>query len=424
LVVEEFEKLAKQYAEKSKEDHQLLLEAHLAATVDLTFNHFRALWHSICKINKQAKQFRAWAIKSFPQSAQSLRSDEPGVIVKSIGDALILYKCREVSTYTIKWNRKHAGKCWFHFPVYLPNSNVTKFLRVEDRRLLSSTKKIACTERPRHTVVVLEHGGSYYIDHRGRIEKFRSLNGRVKFDSMIKPPRGFNTKIRFKNKEVYDSPSLLQMIAESEHTIEELMTLHSGSSASTSLIEGIGRGLGAALEAAGGAGDKVIHSLGRALKDAFSGAGEAGDHLVRALGDSSSKVLESGGKAVKDSATGISYIFKEIFGGIPGIIIWTILLPLAFYVIYLKISGRLGDCACRPRIQTENEDKRSLEGHSDRNEPDDPESLVNSIAERWMDNETFPRRPLEECYRGSKEHIRRRRQVNRGRLVDTLPKLN
>lgn len=39
----EFEKIAKKYAEKTKADHLLLLEAHLATTVNLTFNHFRAL---------------------------------------------------------------------------------------------------------------------------------------------------------------------------------------------------------------------------------------------------------------------------------------------------------------------------------------------------------------------------------------------
>ncbi|MEO0684536.1 MAG: hypothetical protein AAFY76_05670, partial [Cyanobacteria bacterium J06649_11] len=199
----EFEKIAKEYAEKTKADHLLLLEAHLATTVDLTFNHFRALWHQICRVNQQTKQFRSWADRHFPQAAQSLRSDEPGVIVKSIGDALILYKCQAITSYEIKWDRKYRGRCWLHFPVWLPHRNTTKFLRIEDRNLLQSTQKINCTKRPRHTVVDIKNGPSYHVDHKGKIEKLRGTRSRVKFDTMLKPPREFNTKIRFENEKVW-----------------------------------------------------------------------------------------------------------------------------------------------------------------------------------------------------------------------------
>ena len=223
--IEEFEKLAKNYAKKSKDDQQLLLEAHLAATVDLTFSHFRAIWHQICKINKKNKKYQAWATRSFPQSARALRSDEPGVVMKSVGDAMVMYRCRPVLNYEVSWNREHNGKCALHFPVWIPNENTTQFLRIEDRNLLPTSRTIMCKNRPRHTVIIVKNGKAYHIGQEGDVERVKDLKGRIKFDSLLKPPRGFNTKIRFENKEVFDQPSLLQMTAKSEHVIEEIVKL-------------------------------------------------------------------------------------------------------------------------------------------------------------------------------------------------------
>ena len=109
-------------------------------------------------------------------------------------------------------------------------------------------------------------------------------------------------------------------------------------------MEGIGVGIGSILEAAGDAGDKVIGSLGRAIKDTFSGAGSASNELVRAIGDSSAEIIDAGGNAVKNSAEGVSYIFREIFGGLPNLLIWIVLLPLIGYIGYLKFTGQLGHC--------------------------------------------------------------------------------
>ena len=145
-----------------------------------------------------------------------------------------------------------------------------------------------------------------------------------------------------------DHPSLLQFLAESEYTVRELLKINQNSR-SGSVLEGIGQGIGSVLQAAGEAGDKVIGALGKAIHETFSGAGGAGKDLVEAIGDSTTEVIDAGGNAVKNSAEGVSYIFDSIFGGIPNLLIWIVLLPLLGYIGYLKFTGRLGNCGCCQR---------------------------------------------------------------------------
>eukprot|EP00111_Clytia_hemisphaerica_P023515 TCONS_00069291-protein len=439
---EEFERVAEEYAKKSRADHQSLLEAHLAATVDLTFSHFRAIWHQICRVNKQLKKIKNWAVRNFPSSTQSLMSDSSGLVMTSIGDAVMTYKCKRVKSYMVHWDRKIKGKCFQHFPVYLRNENKTVFLRVEDRNLLPKSRQINCTKREKHTVVISKSKRVYHIDHKGKVDILRSkLRDRIRFPDMLNPPRGFNTKIVLENPVILDQPSLLQMMAESEFTLGELVKLHQGATKSGSIIEGIGLGLASVLEAAGNAGDKVISSLGTALKDTFNGAGNGGATLVKAIGEGTADVIDSTGTAVKNSLTGVSYVFKEIFGGIPGLLIWVVLLPLGGYIIYLRATGQLGNCVCagcRQGVDLTPEKKTEAEVPE---RPDSPMTLEKRMAEPFPMTEPFPMDepfPIYATMSGppkeatvettvlkrNRDHIKRRRQIDHRRLNKAITYLD
>eukprot|EP00111_Clytia_hemisphaerica_P000788 TCONS_00002305-protein len=325
--------------------------------------------------------------------------------------------------YKVHWGRKLNGKCYQHFPV-TTKRNMTLFLRVEDRNLLARSRSINCTKRKKHTVLITKDNKAYHIDKRGRIDLLGSnIRDRVLFPHLVRPPRGFNTKIFLKNPVIMDQPSLLQMVAESERTLEELIKIQGSPSGSGSIVEGIGMGLASVLEAAGSTGDKVISSLGRAIKDTISGVAGGGEKIITAIGESGGKLITSTGTAVKDSLTGVSFVFKEIFGGIPGMIIWVILLPLGVYVVYLRITGQIGGCrTCRNCLGTAGSET-SLQS----NEPparetevyDVPRTLEERMARPFPEYASVTLRPVPEppAPRQSEvERVRRRRQLNRQRL--------
>lgn len=186
-------------------------------------------------------------------------------------------------------------------------------------------------------------------------------HNKVRFPHILKPPRGFNNRLERYNPPPIDHVTLFDLITQTENTIRELQQIRDGEPSSNLLLN-IGRSIGAVLESAGDAGSEIISTLGSAIKDTFDGFGDSNAKIIESLGNSASDVISSMGGAVKDAATEVSYIFKEIFGGIPGILIWCILGPLTIYIIYLSVTGRLGPfCHCHRAVNNTDNDIYTME---------------------------------------------------------------
>ena len=365
---EQFETEAARRAAKSLTSRLALHTAHVVASLERIHVHLRSLWITNCRANKDIERLRVWSIKNFPNTARTWLGHEKGSIVEGAGDAFITHKCQNISQYNISWNRKINNTCFHYFPIQTTGGNWS-FLRLTDRNILPSSRIINCTKRPLHTFVVDTLDDLWHINNEGTVTKMSEHIHQVKFPHLITPPRGFNNKLtRYKPPEM-DHISLLRLISETEDSLNELASFQQDSS-SGGFLGGLGMALGSALEAAGQAGNTIIQSIGSAIKTSFQGFGEADKQIIDSLGNSASKVIKSTGTAVKDAATGVSYIFKEVIGGLPGAIIWTLLTPTIIYLLYLRITGKLGGpCPCRT--------------------PDPPSSVPE--AKRSLPSETIPR---------------------------------
>ena len=70
------------------------------------------------------------------------------VIVDEAGDALLVSQCKNYTEYHITFSRKIGDTCFRHFPVSLSYQNRTYFLEITGPRLIRSSPKLSCDERP------------------------------------------------------------------------------------------------------------------------------------------------------------------------------------------------------------------------------------------------------------------------------------
>ena len=146
-----------------------MLEAHIVRTLFLQKQLMAKEWERLCFMQREVTQLQKWTITVFPSTAANFIHQHPGTRVEPLGDALEVKKCRPIFDYKIVTNRKIGSRCFRHFPISLPYSNATYFLRITDRHLLSKSPVIKCKNRPPVTYLKAENGSYFLIEANGII---------------------------------------------------------------------------------------------------------------------------------------------------------------------------------------------------------------------------------------------------------------
>ena len=252
----------------------------------------------------------------FPSTTIRFVHQGPGTQVETMGDALEVKMCKPILNYRIITTRRIKSTCYHHFPVKVPYKNVTYFLKISDRHLLSTSPKIKCSIRPLIIYLKDSNGTYFLISANGTVTPVPVLEDVAPELPALQTMRlhGYDNWLLTHFPDKLEPYTVLEIFSNIHDTMQELRDLQMDNEDDDTLL-GTGRALGATLQSAAQGGSSIIKAIGRAMHDTLNGVGDLDEKVVGSLREAASKVILSTGHALKDSTTVIVNMFHGILGG-------------------------------------------------------------------------------------------------------------
>ena len=133
-----------------------------------------------------------------------------------------------------------------------------------------------------------------------------------------------------------DRSSLLDLVSANHQSLQEIYQIYDAGH--NNFFRGLGTLFGITIKSLANGGSKIINAVGHGVKQGLQGFGSFNHAVITSIGNATGTVFRSTGSAVKDITTGTGSFFHQILGGISGSIMWSIILLLIAYQIYLKWS--------------------------------------------------------------------------------------
>ena len=242
----------------------------MAALIAHERSNMISAWENICLHRQQMYRIHCWMIQRFPTSSSEWIAPAPGYIISPQGDAYLMSQCHNITQYEVFWNRTYKGTCYAKFPVFVHVTQQVKFLQLTDHRLQAHSPVINCRDIPKSTYVTDVHGNLWLINQNATISPVNYTKIFLpSFSNHILKLPGVNSHLLHYVDEPLDEFSLLDILARSQDTLDELQAIQSDSSDSIALD--IGRVIGSTLAGIGSGGSHIVKALGSALHDGLSG---------------------------------------------------------------------------------------------------------------------------------------------------------
>ena len=322
-----------------------MLETHIVQKLFLQKMTMAREWERLGFLQREITQLQKWMVSVFPSTVTHFLHQRPITQVETMGDALEVKMCKPILNYRIITTRRIKSTCYRHFPVKLPYKNVTYFLKISNRHLLSNSPKIKCNGRPLITYLKDSNSTYFLISANGTVTPVPVLE-----DTTPDLPAFQTTQLhRYDDRLLTNSPdrlepyTMLEIFSNVHDAMQELKDLQMHNGDGNTLL-GIGRPLGATLQSAAQGGSSIIKSIGGVIHYTLNGVGDLDEKVVGSPGEAASKAIQSTGHAVKDSTTGIGNMFHGILGRIGGTIRWCLIVVILLVLLYINRSTVLKLC--------------------------------------------------------------------------------
>ena len=316
-----------------------LLEAHIAVALEAQRNTMIRAWEQLCHQQKEIDRFRRWIITTFPESSAQWVAVKYGHHVEVLGDGLLLSKCRAHYAYRIFWDRKSGNKCYSSFPVVIPqNSTRLLFLDLAKRQITPLSSSLPCHKRPNLTLIQDIKNGLWQIFQNGSYA-FAPAKDKYSPHPVYRFPkiRGFNSKLAQPKPATLDRPSLLQIVTENHATFQQIHQFTT--STGGDFFQGLGSVFGHAISAISKGGSQLLKAAGHGLNEGLHGLGDFSAKVTNGMAKTTGTLLEKGGHAIHDVEKGSASLFKSIFGGIGGAVLWGVVLLLLAGIAYSRFHN-------------------------------------------------------------------------------------
>ena len=223
-----------------------------------------------------------WMIQRFPTSSSEWIAPAPGYIISPQGDAYLMSQCHNITQYEVFWNRTYNGTCYAKFPVFMHVTQQVKFLQLTDHRIQAHSPVLNCGDIPKSTYVTDVHGNLWLINQNATISPVNYTKIFLpSFSNHVLKLPGVNSHLLHYVDEPLDEFSLLDILARSQDTLDQLQAIQSASSDSIALD--IERIIGSTLAGIDSGGSHIVKALGSALHDGLSGFGDLDSKVIHAI---------------------------------------------------------------------------------------------------------------------------------------------
>ena len=311
-----FMKLAKLYGKRTTKSLQReLLEARIAAEFIKENRLMRTTAATLCALKGELYRLQLLNVHSFPDTVGQIIFEEPGKVIQPAGDAWLVKECLEIKDYEINWGKQINDTCYHLFPVKL--SNGTKFLELQNRRLMSYSHKIECTNGT-DELFIRDKKGSYWKYVGGnqfiRTKRVHSINYK---EGLIMPKlASFNEKILVQSRTTPHRTTLLAMLADRQEELQEMADFKDAGEGS------------------------ITRGIAGAMSTIFSSVVSVGEDVFQIVAGGIDETANVTVQAINDVGSTVSHVF-DFTGGTPGFILYVLNFCIIGYLVYQRIhEGR------------------------------------------------------------------------------------
>ena len=254
----------------------------MAALIAHERSNMISAWENICLHRQQMYRIHRWMIQRFPTSSSEWIAPAPGYIISPQGDAYLMSQCHNITQYEVFWNRTYNGTCYAKFPVFMHVTQQVKFLQLTDHRIQAHSPVLNCGDIPKSTYVTDVHGNLWLINQNATISPVNYTKIFLpSFSNHVLKLPGVNSHLLHYVDEPLDEFSLLDILARSQDTLDQLQAIQSASSDSIALD--MERVIGSTLAGIDSGGSHIVKALGSALHDGLSGFGDLDSKVIHAI---------------------------------------------------------------------------------------------------------------------------------------------
>ena len=322
-----------------------------------------SLWEQYCNDDNRLLKIERWLVYHFPDSSANWIIESPGHNVQTIGDGLLLSRCHSVlHYYTVFRNCSISHKCFHELPVQILPTKTIMFLQFLNRKLIPHGTRINCTLVLDSTFFEDISGQLWHLTQNGTVSKFKS---RLLFASLnelnfrLPKLRGFSSHLVRPHFHKLDQPTVLDLISANHQSLQEISQITDVGQGS--FLQGLGSLFGITNRSLAQGGKTIITTVGNGVKHGFEGLGTFSHDLTTGVGNATGTIIQSTGHAFNDVASGTGTFFQKFSGSISGTILWTVILLIIIYLVYLKFAHLCFNRSAEPVEQVQERQRSTLD---------------------------------------------------------------
>ena len=239
--------------------------------------------------------------------------------------------CFGIAPFPINVFRSYQFK--FHQPKQLC------FLQFLNRKLIAHGTRINCTLFPECIFFEDISGQVWHLTQNGTVSKFKlqllfaSLN---ELNFWLPKFSDFNSHLVRPHFHKLAQPTVLDLISANHQSLQEISQITDVGQGG--FLQGLGSLFGITIQSLAQGGKTIIKDVENGVKHGFEGLGTFSHDLTTGIGNATGTIIQSTGHAFKDVASGTGTFFQNFLGGISGTILWTVILLIIIYLLYLKFA--------------------------------------------------------------------------------------
>ena len=236
------------------------------------------------------------------------------------------------------------------------------FLQFLNRKLIAHGTRINCTLVPDSTFFEDISGQLWHLTQNGTVSKFKS---RLLFASLnelnFRLPKlgGFSSHLVRPHFHKLDQPTVLDLVSANHQSLQEISQITDVGQGS--FLQGLGSLFGITNRSLAQGGKTIITAVGNGVKHGFEGLGTFSHDLTTGVGNATGTIIQSTGHAFNDVASGTGTFFQKFSGSISGTILWTVILLIIIYLVYLKFAHLCFNRSAEPVEQVQEWQRSTLD---------------------------------------------------------------
>ena len=281
----------------------------------------------LCNVQTLNSNILMFLLNNFPKRAKHFINLSKSQTISKRGEAIVISDCLPRDDFRVIFSRKIGNNCFSDLPIIFKD-NTIKFIDLLSRNILKKSPKIRCEKRD---ILYISKGNNYYLLSAEGTFLNSTLTFKNEYQHSINIDKQVTIPDTLFSNSISSYASILDLVEMSVDSLNEINDIYSNETTITETIIG---SIGNVFSKIGDGSSSLIKSLGDSIGNIFGKGAEGISKTIDSTAKGGALLIRSTGDTFKEIAT-------TIFPAISSVILWPIVIYLAYITIIKKNDKQL-----------------------------------------------------------------------------------